>query len=96
MQNTSSVLGSRHRLDLAVPLVVLPSPYRELTRPLLRYIDRVEQTADQDIGYCFSAEVRAKRWWHHLLHNQSSLLLKATLLFKEGVIVTNVPYHVKS
>jgi hypothetical protein len=35
------------------------------------------------------------KWWQHILHNQSSLLLKAALLFKEGVIVTNVPYHLK-
>jgi len=36
-----------------------------------------------------------KKWWQHLLHNQSSLLLKGALFFKEGVIVTNVPYHLK-
>jgi len=36
-----------------------------------------------------------KRWWQHLLHNQSSLLLKAALLFRENVIVTNIPYHLK-
>src|SRR5215207_1635000 len=45
MQNTSSVLEWRRGLDL----VVLPSPYRELTWPLLRYIDCAEQTADQDV-----------------------------------------------
>jgi hypothetical protein len=38
--------------------------------------------------------VRAK-WWQHLLHNQSLLLLKGALLFRQGVIVTGVPYHLK-
>jgi hypothetical protein len=30
-----------------------------------------------------------------LLHNQSSRLLKGSLLFKKGVIVTSVPYHLE-
>jgi hypothetical protein len=33
------------------------------------------------------------KWWHQLLDNQSSLLLKGALLFKKGIIVTSVPYH---
>jgi hypothetical protein len=36
------------------------------------------------------------RWWHHLLHNQSSLMLKGALLFKHNVIVISVPYHLTS
>lgn len=35
------------------------------------------------------------RWWHQLLHNQSSLLLKGALLFKKDVVVTSVPYHLE-
>ena len=35
------------------------------------------------------------KWWQQLLHNQSSLLLKGRLLFKKGIIVTNVPYHLE-
>jgi len=83
------------KLGLDVKLVILPSPYRELTRPLLRYIHRVECRRDDDVVTVVLPEFVPKRWWQHLLHNQSSLLLKGALLFKEGIIVTNVPYHLK-
>jgi hypothetical protein len=84
------------KLNLGVRLVVLPSPYRELTRPLLRYINRVDRLRDDDVITVVLPEFVPRKWWQHLLHNQSSLLLKGALLFKEGVIVTNVPYHLKN
>jgi len=80
-------------LNLGIKLVILPSPYRELTRPLLRYIYKVERQRDDDIVTVVLPEFVPRKWWQHLLHNQSSLLLKGALLFKEDIIVTNVPYH---
>jgi amino acid transporter len=84
-----------NKLDLGIKLIVLPSPYRELTRPILKFICRVDRLRDDDLITVVIPEFVPKRWWHHLLHNQSSLLLKAALLFRENVIVTNVPYHLK-
>jgi len=78
-----------------IELVVLASPYRALTSPLLRYIARVEREHKDDLLTIVLPEFVPARWWQHLLHNQSSLMLKGALLFKEGVIVTNVPYHLK-
>jgi hypothetical protein len=78
-----------------VKLVVLASPYRSLTRPLLRYIDRVERRAHDDIVTVVLPEFVPARWWQNLLHNQSSLMLKGALLFKKGIVVTNVPYHLE-
>jgi len=78
-----------------VKLVVLPSPYRELTRPLLRYIHRVDRQSDDDMITVVLPEFIPAKWWQHILHNQSSLMLKGALLFKEGVVVTSVPYHLK-
>ena len=75
---------------------MLKSPYRELTRPLLRYINRVKRLSDNGVVTVVVPEFVPKKWWQHLLHNQSSLLLKGALLFREGVIVTNVHYHLKS
>jgi amino acid transporter len=77
-------------------LVVLPSPYRELTRPLLRHIDRLRRKNGEGFVTVVVPEFIPARWWQQLLHNQSSLLLKGSLLFKKGVIVTSVPYHLKS
>jgi amino acid transporter len=83
------------RWGAGMQLIVLPSPYRELTRPLLRYITRLEKRNHNDIVTVILPEFVPAKWWQHLLHNQSSLMLKGALLFKEGVIVVSVPYHLK-
>ncbi|HKS29919.1 MAG TPA: APC family permease [Pyrinomonadaceae bacterium] len=78
-----------------IELVVLPSPYRSLTRPLLRYINRLKRSHGSDFVTVVLPEFVPARWWQQLLHNQSSLMLKGSLLFRSGVIVTSVPFHLK-
>jgi amino acid transporter len=78
-----------------IKLVVLPSPYRSLSRPLLRYLKRLRGQGNVEVITVVLPEFVPARWWQHLLHNQSSLLLKGSLLFKRGVIVTSVPYHLE-
>jgi amino acid transporter len=84
------------RLGGGVELVVLASPYRSLVGPLTRYLDRRMQAhRDQMITVVLPEFIPAK-WWQHLLHNQTSLMLKGALLFKPNIVVTSVPYHLKS
>jgi amino acid transporter len=92
---TAKLREKWERWGAGVKLVVLPSPYRELTRPLLRYIARLERKNENDVITVLLPEFVPAKWWQHLLHNQSSLMLKGALLFKEGVIVISVPYHLK-
>lgn len=92
---TAKLREKWERWGAGVQLVVLPSPYRELTRPLLRYIARLERKNNNDVVTVILPEFVPAKWWQHLLHNQSSLMLKGALLFKEGVIVISVPYHLK-
>jgi len=92
---TVSLKDKWERWGAGVELVVLPSPYRELTRPLLRYINRISRENSNDMITVVLPEFIPARWWQHVLHNQSSLLLKGSLLFKKGVIVTSVPYHLE-
>jgi hypothetical protein len=35
------------------------------------------------------------RWYQSFLHNQTALMLKTALLFRKGVVVTSVRYHLK-
>jgi hypothetical protein len=35
-----------------------------------------------------------KHWWGNLLHTQTAVLLRLALLFRRGIVVTDVPYHV--
>lgn len=81
--------------DFGVRLEILRSPFRSLTRPLLKYIDRTDRRRTDDFITVVLPEFVPARWWHQILHNQSSFLLKGVLLFKRNVIVTNVPYHLK-
>ena len=79
-----------------VELVVIASPYRSLIGPLTRYIDRRLTLAPNKVITVVLPEFVPAKWWHHLLHNQSSLMLKGALLFKHNVIVISVPYHLIS
>ena len=81
--------------DLGIKLKVLESPYRSLSRPLLEYIDKISGSNGDELLTIVLPEFVPARWWQQLLHNQSSLLLKGRLLFKRGIIVTNIPYHLK-
>jgi amino acid transporter len=78
-----------------VELVVLQSPYRSLTRPLLRYVDRLRRRDEEEFVTVVLPEFVPARWWQQLLHNQSSLMLKGSLLFRQRVVVVSVPYHLK-
>jgi amino acid transporter len=79
-------------LDIDVPLKVVESPYREITRPVLQYLKRTRQ-GPRDVVCVYIPETVVGRWWQNLLHNQSSLRLKARLLFEPDVMVTSVPYQ---
>jgi amino acid transporter len=78
-----------------MPLVVLRSPYRSVTGPLQEYLDVVQRQAPNEVITIVLPEFVPARWWQHLLHNQTALLIKGALLFRKGVVVTNVPYHLE-
>ena len=76
-----------------VPLVVLDSPYRSVMQPVLHYIDQMEKQRDGDYMTIILPEFIPAKWWHHLLHNQTALLLKTALLFRRGKVAISIPYH---
>ncbi len=78
-----------------VPLVVLDSPYRAITKPLMRFIDEIHNWRDEDVVTVVIPEFVTSRWWHHFLHNQTTAFLKVALLFKPHVVVTSVPHHLR-
>jgi hypothetical protein len=81
--------------NLDVPLEIVHSPYRELTRPILRYVDELDARYQNDVITVVLPEFVVGSWWGQLLHNQSALLLKGRLLFRKGTVVTSVPYHLE-
>ncbi|MEQ1628412.1 MAG: APC family permease [Nitrospira sp.] len=76
-----------------VPLVVLPSPYRSILGSILDYIEDLQQKDPDCWITVVIPEILPARWWQNILHNQRALLLKGALLFKDRVVLTDVPYH---
>ena len=83
-------------LDIPVPLKVISSPYRELVRPVVRYVKDIRKSSPRDVVTVYIPEYVVGRWWEQLLHNQTALRLKGRLLFMPGVMVTSVPYQLRS
>jgi amino acid transporter len=82
--------------DIPVPLTVVASPYREITRPVVQYVKHLRRESPRDIVTVFIPEYVLGHWWEQVLHNQSALRLKARLLQQRGVVVASVPYQLKS
>ena len=80
---------------IEIPLEIVYSPYRELTRPILRYIDELDARWENDVITVLLPEFVVRHWWGNVLHNQTALLLKGRLLFRKGTVVTSLPYHLE-
>lgn len=85
-----------NRRGISIPLKVVESPYREVTRPVLDYVRRVRGDRPRDVVTVFIPEYVVGRWWEQLLHNQTALRLKGRLLFQPRVMVTSVPWQLES
>ncbi|MEU0538434.1 APC family permease [Nocardia sp. NPDC005978] len=94
--DTRTLVRDWERSDISVPLKVIESPYREITKPVVDYVKRVRKDAPRDVVTVFIPEYVVGRWWEQLLHNQSALRLKGRLLFEPGVMVTSVPWQLSS
>ena len=93
--DTRRLIADWQRQEMPIPLVVLESPYREIVRPVLDHV-RTLRSSPRDVVTVFIPEYVVGHWWEHLLHNQSALRLKARLLFEPGVMVTSVPWQMRS
>ncbi len=82
--------------DVPVPLTVLDSSFRDVTRPVIQHIANLRRESPRDVVSVFIPEYVVGHWWEHLLHNQSALRLKTRLLFQPGVMVTSVPFRLTS
>ena len=77
-----------------IPLETVYSPYRELRRPLLEFLDRLDEKYENDNVTVIIPEFVVSHWWENILHNQSALRIKRWLLLRPGTMVTSVPYHI--
>jgi hypothetical protein len=80
-----------------VPLVVVESPYRALTGPLVAYLDVLDWAwppdKDAPITFVVIPEYVPRHWWERILYNQSTNQLRRALLGRPNTVITNVPYR---
>ena len=95
-EETQRLVEEWDEAGLTVPLKVIASPYREVTTPILRYVKSLRTENPRDIVTVYIPEYVVGHWWEQILHNQSALRLKTRLLFTPGVMVTSVPFLLRS
>ena len=79
-----------------VPLVILDSPYRSVVQPLIEYVNKIQDERQVDFVTLVLPEFVPARWWHHLLHNQTALRIRAHFLFRKGTVIINVRFHLET
>ena len=94
--DAEALLAEWDARGISIPLTIIDSPYREVTRPELDYIKRIKLESPRDVVTVFIPEYVVGKWWEQLLHNPSALRLKSRLLYQPGVMVTSVPYQLRS
>jgi amino acid transporter len=95
-EETNRLLEEWDQRRIDVPLKVLHSPFRELVRPIVEYATEIKMANPRGVVAVYIPEYVVGRWWEQLLHNQTALRLKGRLLFTPGVMVTSVPYQLRS
>ncbi|MGH2793216.1 MAG: APC family permease [Actinomycetota bacterium] len=92
---TRKILADWASAGTDVPLEAVDSPYREVTRPLLKLVRQIRSSSRDTVVTIILPEFVVSKWYHQFLHNQTALSIKAALLFEPGVVMTSVPYHLR-
>jgi hypothetical protein len=94
--DTRALQAEWERYDIPVPLTVLESPFREITRPVLDFVKDIRRASPRELVVVFVPQYVVGHWWENLLHNQSALRLRTRLQFQPGVMITSVPWQLES
>ncbi|MGH3822654.1 MAG: APC family permease [Pseudonocardiaceae bacterium] len=94
--STRELVAQWEARAIPVRLKVVESPYREITKPVVDYVKRARSDNPRNVVTVFIPEYIVGHWWEQILHNQSALRLKGRLLFEPGVMVTSVPWQLRS
>jgi amino acid transporter len=89
---TAGLVADWAAWDVGLPLVVLPSPFRSVLRPLVDYVEGLGRTVPGELVSVVVPEIVPDRWWQHLLHNKTAFYIRTAFLFRANVVVISVPY----
>ncbi len=76
-----------------IPLTTLPSPFRSVITPVVEYISELEKNCKDQVITVIIPEFVTRKWYHQFLHNQTALLLRASLWLRHGRVVTSIRYY---
>ena len=93
---TQQLMAEWERREIPVPLRVLDSPYREITRPVVQHVKNLRRESPRDLVAVYIPQYVVGHWYEHLLHNQSALRLRARLMFSKNVVLVTVPWQLQS
>jgi len=90
--STARIKQDWEQWSQGIPLIILTSQARSLLGPIKNYIFTVQREWDNEMVTVVLPEFVPTKWWHNLLHNQAGLMLKLSLAFRPGIVVSNVRY----
>jgi amino acid transporter len=76
-----------------IPFVIVESPYRQLVRPLIRYLEYTAGRIDGDILIVLLPEYVPRHWWEKYLYNENARRIREALLGRKNVLIADVPYR---
>ncbi len=91
--NRDQMLKDWHKFEPDIPLVILDSPYRSIIDPILEYLSVFEAKHPGVFSTVIIPAYVPRNWWESLLHNQTTLFLKAALRANKSRVVTTVRYY---
>jgi amino acid transporter len=81
---------------LQVPLTIVPSPYRDISMPLIKYIKAHRAEHGSEVVTVYTPIFIVGHWWEGLLHNHRGRRIRKKLLLVHGVTVALVPWLLDS
>ncbi|MEI2732272.1 MAG: APC family permease [Dermatophilaceae bacterium] len=94
-EDTRALRADWVRHEVPIPLKIIASPYREITRPVIDYVRSLRSGNPRDLVIVYVPEYVVGHWYAQILHNQSALRLRVRLHFIPGVMVASVPYQLR-
>ena len=76
-----------------IPFVIVESPYRQLVRPLVRYLEYASARAEEDVVVVLLPEHLVRHWWERFLYNQNAHRIREELVGRQNILVAAVPYR---
>ncbi|HEY8631729.1 MAG TPA: APC family permease, partial [Candidatus Limnocylindrales bacterium] len=87
------IRGRFERQIPGIPFVIVESPYRQLVRPLIRFLEDTAGRNEDDILVVLLPEYVARHWWEKYLYNENARRIREALLGRKNILIADVPYR---